>query len=117
MASSSRAFDSADIEGRTRVECEPGFVGSDWACAVERLTKTSVASRRFLPQRRHGATKDIAELRCAVAPLREKFFINLPVSPNRLALLHERLHTFVCVLSLHQLVQIDVFLFAKCLFD
>jgi len=35
-----------------------------------------------------------------------------PVSPNRFPLLHKRFHALVRVLSLHQLVQIDVFLFA-----
>src|SRR6185436_4156948 len=41
IASSSRAFDSADIEGRTRVECEPGLVGFVWAGAAERQTNTN----------------------------------------------------------------------------
>ena len=64
--------------------------------------------KRFLTQRRNGATEDTRNncgvFRCAVAPLREKFFMTLPVAPVRFAFLHKRFHAFIRVLRLHQLV-------------
>src|SRR6185503_868575 len=76
MASSSRAFDSADIDGRTRVECEPGLVGFVWADAVERPNRR----RRSFTQRPKGTEEDAEKTLCVffivLASLREIFFMN-----------------------------------------
>src|SRR5215217_6263868 len=88
IACSRSAFASGDIEACARVGCWTRLV-----CAAAGDTQT-----------RRSVTKK----RC---------FIASPVAPDRFALLHERFQAFIRVLSLHQFVQVDVFLLVKSGFD
>ena len=72
-------------------------------------TATEEVSRKDAKVKRKRLRKTFASF---VQTLRLCVTYSSSVSPNRFALLHERFHAFVRVLSLHQLVQIDVFLFA-----
>src|SRR5215217_3990502 len=109
------------MAGMVRAECEPllGLPGAGLPCASahEHKRKSSTAGRKVFPQRRKGAKKTFAEKICAFAPLREKRFIASPVTPNCFALFDKRLHAFVSIRSLHQFVQVHIFLLAQRRFD